>query len=647
MQERRLAAIMFTDIVGYTALMGKDEDRAFEILAINRKIHNTYLSRHHGILIKEMGDGILASFSSNSDAVRCAIEIQQEAKAENIQLRIGIHEGEMVFAGADVLGDGVNVASRLEELAQEGCINISGAVYKDIKNKAGITAEFTEEKTLKNVDEPVKIYQVACEESASGPSFTRNPDSNLPDKKSIIVLPFVDISPDQDNEYFSDGLTEEIITDLSHIHDLLVISRNSAMTFKGSGKSTMEIAEKVNVRYILEGSVRKSGNNLRIVAQLIDAKTDTHLWAEKYNGTLNDIFDIQEKVSRSITDSLQVKLTSEEKDQIQERPINDRQAYECYFKARIELWKGKRESLNNTLNYLEKAIKIIGENELLYAAIAETYFVFPHIGVSDQEYYLKKLEETIQKIEKINPDSEHTYIWKGALLTKKPGAYREVLKNFKRALEINPNNPTILIFYNFWSAECGKFSWTLPYIQKLIEIDPLSPISYMNAGFCYTMDGQFITATEYYKKSIEIESDSSQFLFHYAHSFAIIQKNNEAIHLLEEQQNRFPDNTWTFLGHLLMNALKGFILAEEMVVNEKLIHTAKFDETYSWYMAECYSLLKMKDEAISWLENAIDRGFINYPLLHQKDPFLENIRGEERFMKLMERVKHEWENFEI
>jgi len=562
-------------------------------------------------------------------------------------LKIGIHEGEILFARGDVLGDTVNVAARLLETSTEGCIFVSDAVYKNIKNKAEIKVKFVGERNLKNVDELIKIYNVNCEEiisEAPRPSIT---ESHQPKKKSIIVLPFENISSDPEQEYFSDGLTEEIITDLSHIHDLLVISRNSAMTFKGSGKTTKEIANTVNVRYVLEGSVRKSGNKLRIVAQLIDAESDTHLWAEKYNGTLDDIFDIQESVSKSITESLKLKLTTKEEAQIYNRPIDDRLAYECYFKARNELWKGNKESLNNTLEYLEKAIQIIGDNELLYAAIAEAYFVFPHIGVEDQDYYLKKLEETINKIEEINPDSEHKYMWKGALLTKRPGAYREVLRNFKRALDINPNNPTILVFYNFWSAECGKISWTAPYIKKLIEIDPLSPISYMNAGYCFTMDGQFVKAIEYYKKSIEIESDSSQFLFHYAHSLAIVNKNTESIQVLENQKAKFPDNSWTFLSEFLLIAIKGHQTMVNAVVNKELVHTAKFDETYSWYMAECYSLLNMKKEAIGWLENAVNRGFINYPLFQKLDPFLENIRGEKKFKKLMERVKHKWENFEI
>ena len=266
MQKRRLAAIMFTDIVGYTALMGSDEDRAFEVLRKNREIHSKLIEQFKGTLIKEMGDGMLISFNLASDAVRCAIEIQKACKEQNIPLKIGIHEGEMVFEGNDVLGDGVNIASRLQGETKEGCITISGSVYRDIKNKHGIQAEFIEEKTLKNVDEPIKVYQVFCQEEnvpqnrkaikaksklkyyllgslslvliafAIWQTPPRKDVSNLPIipasvevDRSIAVLPFTDMSPNEDQKYFCDGVLEEILMHLYKIGDLRVRHRASVI----------------------------------------------------------------------------------------------------------------------------------------------------------------------------------------------------------------------------------------------------------------------------------------------------------------------------------------------------------------------------------------------------------------------------------
>lgn len=223
-------------------------------------------------------------------------------------------------------------------------------------------------------------------------------------EKSIVVLPFEDISPGKDNEYFSDGLTEEIITDLSKVHDLLVISRNSAMTFKGTKKKTSEIAREVNVGYVLEGSVRKVGNNIRITAQLIDAVNDTHLWAEKYTGTLDDVFDIQEKVSRLIVDALKIKLSPQEKQKIEERPIDNVQAYELHIKAQYVMLSATEEGFERALQYIQKGLEIIGENEILYTDMGQVYLSYIEFGIHMEESYYKKAEKCAEKVFSLNPD---------------------------------------------------------------------------------------------------------------------------------------------------------------------------------------------------------------------------------------------------
>ena len=371
---RKHTAIMFTDIVGYTALMGKDEDKAVEMLAKNHSIHKSSIEKFRGTLIKEIGDGILASFSLASEAVRCAIEIQNACTEQKIPLKIGIHEGETIFARGDVLGDTVNVAARLLETSKEGCIFVSDTVYKNIKNKADIQVKFVEERTLKNVDELLKIYNVSCQAFTSKTMRPTSPESAPSKKKSIIVLPFDDMSPESDQEYFSDGLTEEIITDLSHINDLLVISRSSAMTFKGTKKKIKKISKEVDVQYVLEGSVRKAGNNLRITAQLIDGLNDTHLWAEKYSGTLDDVFQIQEDVSRSIVEALKLMLSPEEETKLTERPIDDPIAIDCYMKASYEIMRFTESSIDRALKYLQNGLDIVGENPVIYAGMGYAYF---------------------------------------------------------------------------------------------------------------------------------------------------------------------------------------------------------------------------------------------------------------------------------
>jgi TolB-like protein len=258
-------------------------------------------------------------------------------------------------------------------------------------------------------------------------------------EKSIIVLPFENISPDPDREYFSDGLTEEIITDLSNIQNLLVISRNSAMTFKGTKKKTKEIASEVNVRYVLEGSIRKAGNNLRISAQLIDAVTDSHLWAEKFGGNLDDIFDIQEKVSRSIANALKIKLSKKEDYLISFNPIENIKAYDCYLQARHEIYRFTEQGLEHGLRLINRGLEIIGENELLLTAMGTAYFLYFDAGIKSSDLFLPKIEECIQAILKLNTESPGAHYLEGSSYLIRGNSQLAVYK-LKRCLELDSNN---------------------------------------------------------------------------------------------------------------------------------------------------------------------------------------------------------------
>jgi adenylate cyclase len=643
-EDRRLVAIMFTDIVGYTALMGKDEDKAFKVLRKNREIQKTNIKKYNGKWLKEMGDGILASFHTASDAVRCAGEIQHAAKNEGIQLRIGINEGEVVFEGSDVFGEGVNIASRLEELAEAGSIQISGAVYKDIRNKSGINAELVGEQSLKNIDDPVKIYKITCEPTVSDIPSPNMRVSNLPDKKSIIVLPFDNISPDPDQEYFSDGLTEEIITDLSHIHDLLVISRNSAMTFKGTKKRTKEIAREVNVRYVLEGSVRKAGNNLRIVAQLIDALTDTHLWAEKYSGTLDDVFEIQEKVSRSIADALRLKLTPQESKKIAENTINNIAAYECYLKARQEMHGWMEGSFDKAHTLLQHGVNIIGENDILYAGMALEYIYMYESGTKADEEILQMAEEYIDKVYKLNPESHHYYYLLGRI-ERFRGNNLNALGHFKNAYIIEKNDPEVLLLYSFHLAVyAGKPDLAEPYINRLIEIDPLTPLNYISPMMYHLIRGETDLAIDSIRKATKLAPFLNLMLARY-----LMWDNqlDEAFEIMRPFEKESPDNYNVKLYSFGKYAMLGEKEKALQVMNEEAKRYCWNDPDYPWFVAGYYAMIDEKGEAFKWLEHTINRGMINYPLLNDLDPFLKNLRGEQRFKELMAKIKYEWEHFEI
>jgi len=646
-EDRKHIAIMFTDIAGYTTLMATDEDKAFDMLRKNLEIHKSSIDRHRGTLIKEMGDGLLISFDLASDAVNCAIDIQKVCRKQDIPLKIGIHEGEMVYAGSDVLGDSVNIASRLQEGADVGCIFISGVVYNDIKNRSAYKTKFIGEKSLKGLLEPVKVYNVISEEISRESISTGISNSNLPDKKSIIVLPFENMSPDPDQEFFSDGLTEEIITDLSHIQDLLVISRSSAMTFKGNRKKIKDIAREVNVHYVLEGSVRKAGNNLRITAQLIDGTNDTHLWAEKYNGTLDDVFDIQEKVSKSIIDALKLKLSKEERNKITEHPINDAQAYECYMRAMQYIWNFTEESLQKSLGYLNHGLEIIGDSVLLYSGMSYVYLQFYHSGLRPETKYLDLAEEYINKIFELEPDSPHGHRLSGLLIFIRHGSTKESYDHLKKSYSLDPNNPSTIQWLLYITAmHKGNKSAAEPLIKNLLRIDPLTPANIAWASIIHHTEGRFDLLVDAYYKYSNMEPDNVN--AHWALMYAYFKDNqlNKAFKLIQEIQRKWPNHMFMKLSLLLQYSITNEPDSFKKILTDELEEFAWTDFILPLYMAECYSLLDKRQEAIKWLKQAFNRGMINYPFLNSHNPFLDNIRGDKLFKELMKKVKVEWENFE-
>lgn len=466
------------------------------------------------------------------------------------------------------------------------------------------------------------------------------------EEKSIIVLPFENMSSDPEQEYFSDGLTEEIITDLSHIHDLLVISRSSAMTFKGTKQTIPEIVKKVNVRYVLEGSVRKAGNNLRITAQLIDAASDAHLWAEKYSGTLDDIFDIQEKVSRSIVDALKMKLTSEEKKKIAKRSIDNVHAYDCWIQARYDIEKYTKKTFESAINNLQNALDIIGDNALLYAGMGYAYYSYVNAGFGG-ENHIDKAVQYVQKAFVLDPDVPLGHIVMGAINSAFYGDQKLSIEHFDRALIVEPNNSTTMYWLGVTFLTVGKMPEVELLAKKISRVDPVNIYHPYLIAHSNLFNGHYERALKFFERANQLQPEHPYTEFMLATTLSYLKRYEEAITLINKSAGTSPDNGFTKLGILLKFALQG--KKSEMLhsISQEFEIWAKRDPWGSWWMAERYSLLDMKEKALDWLENSVDRGYINYPHLNEHFPLLENIRGEERFKKLMKRVKHEWENFEV
>ena len=362
-QTRRLAAILAADVAGYSRLIGADEGGTLERLrALRRQLLDPKIAEHRGRLVKTTGDGLLIEFGSVVAALRCAVDVQREMTGRNtgmppdnrIEFRIGINMGDIVVDDGDIFGDGVNVAARLEALAEPCGICVSARVQEDAAGKLDLVFEDIGEQQLKNIVRPVRVYRVVTE--ACPETLRSGADPPLPDKPSIAVLPFANMSGDPEQEYFADGMVEEIITALSRIRWLFVIARNSSFTYKGQAIDVKQVGRELGVRYVLEGSVRKAGGRVRITAQLIDALTGTHLWADRFDGSLEDVFDLQDKVASSVAGVIEPALQAAETARSADRPTNDLTAYDLYLRAYAMVLSSARQ-IPEALCLMEQAIE--------------------------------------------------------------------------------------------------------------------------------------------------------------------------------------------------------------------------------------------------------------------------------------------------
>jgi TolB-like protein/class 3 adenylate cyclase len=365
-QTRRLAAILAADVAGYSRLIEADEEGTLgRLRALRTEVIDPKIAAHRGRIVKTTGDGLLVEFASVVDALRCAAEIQATMAESNagsptdrrIELRIGINVGDIVVEDGDIFGDGVNVAARLEGLGEPGGICVSTRVQEDAAGKLDLVFEDIGEQQLKNIARPVRVYRVRGPNAAKDPSASVPPALSLPDKPSIAVLPFANMSGDPEQEYFADGMVEEIITALSRIRWLFVIARNSSFTYKGQAVDVKQVGRELGVRYVLEGSVRKGSGHVRITAQLIDATTATHLWADRFDGSLEDVFDLQDKVASSVAGVIEPALRAAEIQRSSHRPTQDLTAYDLYLRALPEAASFEKDRLRRALEFLGQAIE--------------------------------------------------------------------------------------------------------------------------------------------------------------------------------------------------------------------------------------------------------------------------------------------------
>jgi TolB-like protein/Flp pilus assembly protein TadD len=361
--ERRLAAILAVDVAGYSRLMGADEEGTHERLKAHfAELVHPKVAEHRGRVVKNTGDGLLSEFPSVVDAVRCALEVQREMIARNaatpaghrIEFRMGINVGDIIIEASDIFGDGVNIAARLEALAEPGGICLSAAAHEQVRDRLDLAFDDLGEQQVKNIARPVRTYRVALGAS----SRAALPPLSLPDKPSLAVLPFQNMTGDAEQEYFVDGMVEEITTAIARLPWLFVIARNSAFTYKGKAIDVKQVAQELGVRYVLEGSVRKAGNRVRITGQLIDTTTGAHIWAERFDGALDDIFELQDQVASSVAGAMEPKLRQSEIERASRKPTANLTAYDLYLRALAQSYRLTEDGLAEALVLARQALVI-------------------------------------------------------------------------------------------------------------------------------------------------------------------------------------------------------------------------------------------------------------------------------------------------
>jgi TolB-like protein len=482
--QRRLAAILAADVVGYSRLMEQDEAGTLAALKQRRKaILGPLVTEHHGRIVKVMGDGVLVEFASAVNAVQCAVELQRRMAAANaplpderhVLLRIGINLGDVIIEGGDLYGEGVNIAARLQELAEPSGICVTGNVHNEVRRKLDLTFEDAGEQTLKNIAEPLHIYRIAGEREPE-PATRHLP---LPDKPSIAVLPFTNMSGNPEQQYFSDGITNDLITDLSRFGGLFVIASNSAFAYRGKAVDVRRVSRELGVRYVVQSSVQRESGRVRINAQLIDAVANAHLWAKRYDREATSLFAIQDELVEAIVTELAVKLDLVERDRVKRKTPESLSAYDLWLRSRDHLQARKKEDNATARGLLEKAVALDPNGPRYFADLAMAHLYESRWGWSDsQERSLRVAEDLAHKGVALD-DADYWTHWALAAVLRAKADFGGAQAAYERAYALNPNAADLLADFGSFHVYLGRPDESIRRIENAMRLNPFYPDWYL------------------------------------------------------------------------------------------------------------------------------------------------------------------------
>jgi TolB-like protein/class 3 adenylate cyclase len=519
--ERRLAAILAADVVGYSRLMGADEVGTLARLkTLRHDVVDPAIEGYRGRIVKTTGDGLLAEFASAVDAVTCAVAVQDqiavrstEDAAPKIVLRIGINIGDIIIDGGDIFGDGVNIAARIESECEPGGVYLSGSAFDQVRGKTSFAFDDLGEKSLKNIERPVRLYAVRPPTlaGAARPNSTTESDKQLtlPDKPSITVLPFKNLSGDPDQEYFADGMVEDIITALSRFKSLFVIARNSSFTYKGKSVDIKQVGRELGVRYVLEGSVRKSGGRVRITGQLIEAATGQHLWADKFDGALEDIFDLQDHVTSSVIGLIAPKIEQAEIERARQKPTDRLDSYDFFLRG---MALTNKRALAEARDFFGKAYERDPEYGPAYAMAAAT-LMFEQ-GIGGVPLTAEKRAEAIRLAHlasRVGNDDAFTLARSSHVLTYLGGEYARGESMVEQAVALNPNLAIAWYSRGWISMMCGEAERAIESFDQMIRLSPHDPLrvhAWNGSSFAFFCLGRYEDGCVSATKSIQVVADT-------------------------------------------------------------------------------------------------------------------------------------------
>ena len=695
-EQRKLAAIMFTDMVGYSALSQRDDKLALELLEEHRQLLREIFPRFNGTEIKTIGDAFLVEFNSALEAAQCAIEIQRTLAKRNhdvtadrrIELKIGIHIGDVVHRGGDVYGDGVNIASRIEPLAGAGGICVSMDVERQIRNALEARFEKLAPTELKNISVPMDLFRIVLPwerntglkpERRAAPRQRSMPvgwlvaaalllvaaliatgvrfmigrerqsqaeitQSGRPEGpplpisgKSIAVLPFENLSHDPENTYFSDGIQEEILTRLAKIAELKVISRTSTQRFKSSPGDLRQIAQQLGVTNILEGSVQKEGDRVRVNVQLINGATDAHLWADTFDRKLTDIFAVESEIAKTVAETLQAKLTGSEMAAVAKVPTANSEAYELYLKGRFFWNKRTGADLRKAIEYFNRAIAKDPNYARAYVGLADSYSLLPSFGAAAPRDSIPQAKAAVKKALELDNTLGEAYTTSAQIRTEHDLEFEQGITEFERAIQLDPNYATA----HQWFASGPLITLALSDRaiaegKRAVELDPLSLIVNVDLGYVYLNARRYDEAVAQFRKTIEI--DSKFYMAHYYLGEALQHKGQltEAIASYRTAVELNDDPiALAFLGQAYARAGQ---MDEAQKILARLTEEAKSRYVSGYSFALVLTALGDKEGAVDALERAYRNGEGNDLRIIKVDPMLDDLRGQPRFEALVQKV---------